>query len=510
MPITARYWRMMTAVVLILISSLDWYALIQHAHHTNAVLSLSRPVQYGMRASATYMCPNHFAALLELGICLCIALLFIPSSGIPLKLLAGYALCLSIPVLILTMSRSGWLAGTLGGGLTLWLVWGHKNRKMYYLFPLIALVAAGLLFGILWMLSPSVQARLSGANPVNPDGAVRIRYMLWKDTLNMISQKPATGFGAGVYRWVYPLFKTHNSQLWARYAHNEILQWAGETGFIGMALAVVAGITSLSAFIRASFLSERARDIGLSAAVTGGTAATLIHAMFDFNMHIFGNMLILALIAGTAYACAADGYSAPLLQRRTWNGKYIAWIAAPLCLTGLCASLSFTLTDLFTRKGQAAADALQRDQATSWFWWATRIQPMNSDAWKAWGHVMKTASFWDIDPTYRQTYGEQALAYYDIAERWNGADAELFYGTSRVYSSLGLTQDAENALRKAVEMEKRNAFYRMQLGILLRKQNRPQAAINVFREGLALDPHNAELQFQLQYSLDRLSGGAGS
>ena len=101
-----RRWRILLAVPIFAVTLIAWYAVIQHAHGSRMVLNLERPEVYEMRASGTYFCPNHFAALLETALPLCVALLHVRAE-VPLRLLAGYALALFLPVMFLALRSGG-------------------------------------------------------------------------------------------------------------------------------------------------------------------------------------------------------------------------------------------------------------------------------------------------------------------------------------------------------------------------------------------------------------------
>ena len=89
-----KRWRILLGFLIFAVTLIAWYAIIQQSHGTRMVLNLERPEAYGMRASGTYFCPNHFAHLIEIVIPLCLALMLMPSGGVPLRLLACYGLIL--------------------------------------------------------------------------------------------------------------------------------------------------------------------------------------------------------------------------------------------------------------------------------------------------------------------------------------------------------------------------------------------------------------------------------
>ena len=86
------------------------YGIFQVLTHSDAVWHLTKPSQYGNRATGTYFCPNHLAGFLEMMLPLGLAYLFAGRLNATFKVFLGYA-CLVISVGIgLTLSRGGVLA----------------------------------------------------------------------------------------------------------------------------------------------------------------------------------------------------------------------------------------------------------------------------------------------------------------------------------------------------------------------------------------------------------------
>ena len=59
-------WKWLLGVLLMAAAIDGLYAIVQHMNGSEQVLWAPRPEQYGLRASGTYLCPNHFANLLAL------------------------------------------------------------------------------------------------------------------------------------------------------------------------------------------------------------------------------------------------------------------------------------------------------------------------------------------------------------------------------------------------------------------------------------------------------------
>ena len=97
--------------------------------HSDAVWHLTKPSQYGNRATGTYFCPNHLAGFLEMVLPLGLAYLFAGRLNATFKVFLGYA-CLVISVGIgLTLSRGGVLAT--GVSVLVFLFWllGHRKYR---------------------------------------------------------------------------------------------------------------------------------------------------------------------------------------------------------------------------------------------------------------------------------------------------------------------------------------------------------------------------------------------
>ncbi len=101
-------WKLFAFLLLLALSVECFYGLSKQIDHSRAVLWMQRPAQYGMRASGTYLCPNHLANALAMGIVLAAVLLAAPASGAPLRLMAVYYLAVSAPVIYWSQSRRAW------------------------------------------------------------------------------------------------------------------------------------------------------------------------------------------------------------------------------------------------------------------------------------------------------------------------------------------------------------------------------------------------------------------
>ena len=90
--------------------------------------------------------------------------------------------------------------------------------------------------------------------------------------------------------------------------HNEPIEMLVEYGLVGSALFVGVLAAFSIPLIRLIKTSDRLYHVLPAAACLAALAGTLVHGLFDFELRIFPNALMLAVLAG----CAA----APLCGRR--------------------------------------------------------------------------------------------------------------------------------------------------------------------------------------------------
>ena len=443
------------------------------------VLNLERPEGYGMRASGTYFCPNHFAHLLEIVIPLCLALMLMPAAGVPMRLLAGYGLVLSLPVMFLTLSRSGWIGTVAGLGTTACMIGARRGRKVFLVTLILVPLITAAAFAGLWLFSDLFRTRIIEAIHGN------IRLAIWPDTLAMIRQRPWLGWGAGSYQWVFPQFRTLSEQMLFNYAHNEYLHFSADYGLVGLFLFALVVMVACVRLFGAYLKVDRDRDAYLVAGLFGCLAATFAHAMFDFNLHIFSNSHAIVQVAGVTAACLySSGYwkSRPL-KTPVWILVYGggALAALFLALGTVQVFLSYGLHYL----GEQRREKFQMPQAVNLFDKAIAIDPGNWRPYMSKAHVFMAQSYWNFDAEAKARQAQESVTLYDKARARNPYDLEAVFGLGKAYNILGEPEKALDCLRNAVAVDPEHLFYASHLGLQLRRMGRDQEALDVFRQAAA-------------------------
>jgi O-antigen ligase len=489
----AHRWKWLLGILFLAVTFVSLYALVQHVNHSGRVLWTDRPEQYGLRASGTYRCPNHFADMLAMLFPLALVLIFLPEAGFPLRLMAVYFSVVSAPALYWTQSRSGWLGAAGGVGVALLLLAWRKSRAGL----LAALVALPLLAGafgwVAWQTLPAVRDRF-GAVLADPEEAGGIRMAMWRDAPEMFRNRPAFGFGGGSFVWAYPPHQRHveNHLTWD-YLHNEYIQMALEYGAAGLGLALIGLLATTWGIVRGVLRARSREGAVLLAGAGGALGGGLIHACFDFNFHIFPNPHALVWIGGIAWGVWAvhEQGDGPVNGRRRSFRRVASVLGAGLCAGCAWLALSGGLSYVWNLKAEIARTRMDSVAAATAYEKAIRWDGWNWRPHLGLGHLKSVQAVWfrDPDPAVEregklQLTG-QAAEHYQQALRRNPGDMAAVLGLARTFRAAGDSEAALEQFRRAASYQHRHVFYREQFGIQLRQMGRDDEALEVFRRNVA-------------------------
>jgi O-antigen ligase len=489
-----KRWQWMLFLMMISVSIMSAYALIQEGQGTRHVLFMERPDDYGMRASGSYTCPNHFANLLAMMIPVCIGVVGAGTSGLALRLVAGYTALISLPALYLTQSRSGWLALMVGSVVFFIAASLRRGFKRFVLALILVPLLAGGAGWVAWKTSPAIQKR------VNQAMAGDIRVVIWKDSIEIVKDYPWIGSGLGSYFWMYPHYRKHVvANRDPQNAHNDYLQYAGEFGLIGLALM---GLVVLLLAARAVRVILKDRDPAshlFMAGMLGMIVGTLAHTFFDFNFHCFANAHVYLLLIGIMLAAAGgDAVDRRVAVSGAWGRR----LGGLLFVLVLLASLFYgraLVSHVYVALADRAHEDLRYDEAQARYETAITWAPENWQAHIGKAHLLRARSFWMRDPVRRAEWIAESRLHYERALQGNPWEADVLYGLSTLALFEG---DGENALalrRKIVEMVPRHVYYLNELGDLLRYLGRYEEALAVFRESKSVEPDNRTADLHIQW-----------
>lgn len=190
-------------------------------------------------------------------------------------------------VVYVTPGRSGYLAFVI---LALTTVFGYVYISKKLLFPIMALI----LIPVLLFSSPTVRQRISQgvgeAQQVetnNQDTSMGIRMVLWKNTLELIRERPILGYGTGGFKSAYTP-KVLNGPKWqldiTHDPHNQFLKIWVEQG--GWGLLIFLGII-LSAFWQKPSWTYRVLGIGIMLVWCGNSLFSSHFSTFSEGRFVF-------------------------------------------------------------------------------------------------------------------------------------------------------------------------------------------------------------------------------
>jgi tetratricopeptide (TPR) repeat protein len=255
--------------------------------------------------------------------------------------------------------------------------------------------------------------------------------------------------------------------------------------------------------IRLIRISPRPYHALPAAALLGALAGTAVHGFFDFELHIFPNAMMLALLAGCAVA--------PLLAQQKSGGRDQK-SAGMVVLTSVLRLLSFVLILLaalwsvqvmssswIRARGDKFLAAQNFQRAEIFYKTSVRIDPQNWLAQLGLGQVYYYYRYNELDPARKHERALKEHSAYAEAYRINNKKEEVVYGLGRVELFLGNRDKGLEYLRQAANYKRFNDFYWRKLGIELRKAGLYEEALAAFEYARTLDSSNPTVKRNIEW-----------
>ena len=312
------------------------YGIVQYLTGWQRIFTYTNPVNLD-QATGTYINHDHFAGLLELILPFVLGSGFYSfqvwserrqvgldrrasaersSAGIRTVFYLFLTAILGVAV-IFSRSRGGILATAFSLVFIVLLAQVKARRSAWmlgsFLF-LVCVVGYGLWIGLNPVLARFEQMREPGY--LQMEG----RMAFWKDALPLIRDYPLVGTGLGTFDTAFRRYQTARADARVNHAHNDYLEFASDTGLLGVALLFLPILYLLAKMI-ISFLDDPRRyRRSITLGCIGSSLALLIHSMTDFNLQVPANALIFAVVLGI-------GYKATCVERQG-NGRKVDYPTA--------------------------------------------------------------------------------------------------------------------------------------------------------------------------------------
>ncbi len=317
--LTPARWRMAMLVALIVVALAQvWIGALQFRGGNNFMLiPFLQRFDYGRRASGFYVCPNHFAGLVEVIGVFCVSLVCWSRWAGWAKLLVGYAGLVCYAGLALTGSRGGYLSASVSLLVIAILSLLALRKTAGGLFWRVAgaggLFAIMLIAAVLFGFKQSDYLSGRAKDVVDPQN---IRLDLWEAAIAQWKLQPAIGTGSGTYLYYGRHFRTPRMQLDPVEVHNDYLHLLAEYGAVGgAAFLFFLGAHFWRGWKTFKKLGPRriansgqlsSNNLALTIGALGAMAAYGVHSLFDFNLHIPANVLLLAFVFGILVTPESD------------------------------------------------------------------------------------------------------------------------------------------------------------------------------------------------------------
>lgn len=480
-----------------------FYGLVNHFKNPEQVLWAERYYVYTGRLASIYICPNHIAHLLQMLLPFCLALIFIPRAGLLLRILAAYCIAVYLPTLYFTESRAGMLGAIAALGITACLLALRRSKKLFSLIViLVPLCSILLLFGA-WnysemfkrrmtpMVNFLIEAKVEGfANTKTRD----FRPLTWLDSIEMIKEKPMTGFGPGSYRYAFPEYRKGytSNRVVTGHPHNEYLEVASEYGLIGFGLLAVAWGYGLIRLLVFSLKTKNQHHAFMAIAFLGTAAGTLLHSFFDFQMHVFQNALVFSLLAAIAAGPICGRRQEALLKQGHvgLRGKLLhparKVALAFLAVAGLLLSLQLFSSALIRAAAGRLVEERKPEIARRYYQKAIKIDPSNWRAYKGIGAIYFKERYYTLDRDEKRRLAQIEKDFFAAGYLYNPLDASLVFDYGMATIFLGDKETGIELLEKATRLRPFNDMYWLRLGIEQRKAEQYEEAMETFNYARSL------------------------
>jgi O-antigen ligase len=280
------------------------YAIYQFASDSPRVWHFYKPPQYLGRGSGTYICPNHLAGFLEMLIPVGLAFALLGRKNHILRLFLAYAAVVMLVGVVVSLSRSGWIATGLSLLAFAAVLLKKRAHRIPVLLALLVVLGTAIVFA---NRSELVQKRVENALTAGTIENVRSSQWLAIPTTRMWLDHLWFGVGPAHFDHRFPAYRPREIQVRPGRAHNDYLNVLADWGLVGGGIVLIAmGLLVHTTwrtwrYVRREENEFGARQSNRAAFVLGaatGLLALAIHSFTDFNLHIPANaILAVTLIA---------------------------------------------------------------------------------------------------------------------------------------------------------------------------------------------------------------------
>lgn len=436
--------------------------------------------------------------------------LFITSKRIAWSWFLAAAGVLMLVFLFYTRTKAAWLALAIEITIFGALLLRAKLQKRSLRLPRFKYAAAGtclLLAAVMMNTGPegfgrgfsSVVSQIAPAVVDDQGESVRsipyaskgLRLDIWRNTLEMIKDRPLLGFGLGNHKVFYPVYhsKAVTEQVFSETVqlhnvHNDFLQMFSEMGLPGILAALWTALIFLKIVFRLP-TSAPLRIETIALAIAG--AGILVNSLFCFPLERAIPPFALAVYMGiAAFAYMGKGKETNLSTR----ARYAAALA--------CAA--FMIAFLWT--ASLAGRVLTADQH---YFKVSSLEKIS-----AWEPLIREAEkAYALDPRRLTTLSYMGRAYVETGKHEKAIEVlrkivegypyhiNALLNLGVAMSNLGRMEEALETYRRVLSIKPNYAKAYNNMGNIHMNLDEMEQAVESFRKAAQLDPSDALIHFNL-------------
>ena len=475
-------------------------------------------------SNASFLNRNSLAALINLALIPACGYFLLNEKDRPWRFLNNKILAIILIILFLTTfiitSRGGSLSLILGFTLLLYLLYKHVDKsKIYSLFIIvfISFLLATLSQYFITDLPSGFTERMvtlkDTAEAGNP------RFIMWKSLYPLFTDMPWYGLGLGSLWVFWPPHRPASDTSAGFFAHNDYMQITLEAGYPGILLLLLLFVFIFSSFVRtlknnnqtSNFtLLQRIELISLFSALTTFAA----HSIFTYNFYI----LPLLIIAGIYLARFNQLVSLKSGPSKVFPAlkiyfKPIMYIISLAGLTLILCSyfLGLSFSSYYNNEAKKMMLQGKYQLSSALFEKSQTLAPLMDNAFFSQADLLRRGANKLI--AVNKIHKAKSLLKYahtnlDKAEKLNPLRPQTHHIRGLIYEKKQ-PQKAIVEFKKALKLDPRFLFSRIQLARLLHKDNNLKQAIEVLYQGVDYNyPVNKVMLEYMQY-FAKLSREAG-
>jgi O-antigen ligase len=453
-----------------------------------------RPAGYAGRASGFFVCPDHFAAFLEVMFLMGVSLVRWGRLKAWLMVLVAYFSLLCLAGILLSGSRGGYVstaAGLLALAALSVLTTREIAPKKFWASLAISTIAVVMLACAVMAAAYQhnfLRGRMQTALAIHKD----VRPLMWRAALRQFTLAPVFGTGSRTYLIYGRQFRDPALQLDPVHAHCDYAQLLAEYGLVGLVLFGFLLWAHLRQGVRrwrrmlqndAAVLSRvgRSNVLALQVGALSAMVAFIVHSTVDFNMHILANALLMGFVLGT------------LATRRGKSAEesrlpLVAMAMPPLLGVGLLvAGIPLVRAEWHTERARTAIKKTNPAGSITEAKLAIRSGAKNPDLYFYLGEANRMYATVTRLPAARSSFVRAAYDAYAAGLVLFPQDRRLAVRTAWALDKLGRFDEAEPILARARQLDPTSPVPWAYSAIHARLMGREHEALDYFRTARALD-----------------------